>query len=170
MQTFEVFPFLRGTSTRYPIDRPYVGIPRRNRRPRDLSEPIHHAADDWFFRRFSCRFRSQALFVSPQLLVAAGYGATPDHVVRILPLGAYQYCWSRKTSDLLSVLKQVTNIEDVEQELVGADYTNSDLRGAHESGHELMLFCDRYVAIPVSQLVEDNAAPQPNKSIILTSS
>lgn len=153
IESFETLPFFRGISTK--IAHPVVEFTRRDRRPRDLPLAVHEAADDWFLRRFGVRFRSQAVFVTSLHVVAAGYG---PQTVRVLPLGRYQYCWSRATSDLLSILKGAAAAE-VPGLLDAASYLDTDLVGAHRHGHELMLYCEQYVAIPVDDSAAASSPP-----------
>lgn len=142
MESFETLPFLRGISNI--VSHPFVAPIRKDRRPRDLEFELHEAADDWFLKRFGVRFRSQSLFVTSLHVVASGYG---PQTVRILPLGDYRYCWSRTTSDLISILKGAA-VGQVQGLLDAAQYVDVDLAAAHRAGHEVMLYCDEYIAIP----------------------
>src|SRR5690242_373049 len=103
MSTFEDLSFYRGVSTRYRTDRPSVIIPRRDRRPRNSSVDFHEVADRWFARRFGIAYRSRGVFLTSGIVSATAYAATAAHVMRIVPISAYRYCWSPKISDLLFV-------------------------------------------------------------------
>jgi hypothetical protein len=154
MGTFESLPFFRGVSDRYPIDKPLVLTPRRDRRPRNSSGVFHRVADSWFKSRFGVYYRSQGLFVTSQRLSASTYGATADHVVRVVPLSSYRYCWSPIVSDLLFAATRLATAEttEIERYLHDACYRESGLDEAHVKGHEVMLYCERYVGIPVALL------------------
>lgn len=156
MESFETLPFLRGIAT--VISHPFVAPTRKDRRPRDLALDLHEAADDWFLKRFGVRFRSQSIFVTSVRVVASGYG---PQTVRILPLGNYRYCWSRSTSDLLSILKGAT-VGQVQGLLDAAQYVDVDLAAAHREGHEVMLHCDDYVAIPFENGPNPVSVPTAN--------
>jgi hypothetical protein len=148
--SFETLEFYRGVSVRFPIDRASVQVPRHDRKPKHLSSALHEAADKWFDAKFGTPFRSKGLFISSRIITASAYAASPDHVVRILPLSKYQYCWSPRISDLLFAANAVPD-EDPERFtafLADGDYRCDRLADAHVSGHEVMLLCDRYVAIP----------------------
>ena len=74
--------------------------------------------------------------------------------MRIVPLTGYRYCWSAKVADLLFKAKELANAEQssIAAFLEEAQYQESDLEGAYRAGHEIMLSCDLFVAIPVSLL------------------
>lgn len=166
--SFEALCFYRGMSSKYPTDRPYIREPRRDRRPRDSSPSFHEIADEWFFGRFGVKYRSQGTFVTANKLTATAYAASPGHVARVVPLSEYTYCWSPQVSDLLFKAKELANADPtaVRHFLESAQYQESDLALAHESGHEVMLHCSRYVAIPVDLLPE--AAQQARSGILLS--
>ena len=46
----------------------------------------------------------------------------------------------------------------IEMLLESADYTESNLRSAHERGHELMLHCDEFIAIPIRSEIENRSS------------
>lgn len=154
MESFETLQFFRGIAN--VVSHPFVTTTRKDRRPRDMPVDLHAAADEWFLKRFGVKFRSQALFVTSRLVIASGYG---QQTVRILPLGNYRYCWSRTTSDLLAILKDA-KASQVHALLDAAQYVDCALTEAHHTGHEVMLFCDEYVAIPVETTPPSGTASQ----------
>lgn len=165
MESFELLPFYRGISGKS-LEAPYVGKTRKDRVPRNTRPEMHFAADQWFESRFGVKYRSQALFLSGRRFTASGYGESPEHVVRVIPLGAYSFCWSPRISDLLSVTLNVQTTDGLLEELNAAGYRESGLQAAHESGNELMLFCERYIAVPLHLLEEPGQPSGPeNESI-----
>jgi len=154
MSSFEVLSFYRGLSARYDITCPTVHATRKDRRPRDMRIHLHDVADDWFLMEFGIRYRSQAVFVSSDLGVAGTYAATPNHVVRVIPLGPYRYCWSSQFSDLLEVGLHNPGIEEFKEDLASARYKEDCLEDAHRSGHEVMVFCESYICIPMNSIVQ----------------
>ena len=96
--------------------------------------------------------------LTSRLVTAHAYAATAAHVMRVIPLTGYQYCWSPKTSDLLFAAKKLerATTQEIEEYLISQDYREDDLSGAHESGHEVMLFCNVYVVIPLHIAVIGN--------------
>jgi hypothetical protein len=125
-----------------------------DRKPRNSSLNFHEAADEWFLDRFGLRYRSQAVFVTASMLMAASYAVSDGVVARIVPISEYRYCWSPRVSDLLFIAKDMANAskKDIWSELDTCQYKDNDLRLAADSGHELMLACAEYVALPVTVL------------------
>jgi hypothetical protein len=150
MISFEDLAFFRGVSDKYATDRPTVLAPRLDRRPKASAPQFHSAADDWFYKRFGIRYRSAALFLTSRLLSAQTYAATPAHVMRIVPLSDYRYCWSPKVSDLLFAATELANAgpDKIHEYLNSAEYCEGGLAEAHAAGHEVMLSCAQYVCIP----------------------
>lgn len=167
MHTFETLEFYRGMSNQYPIDRPVLVETRKNRVPRDTIPEVHIAADDWFNKRFGVRYRSQSVFLTSRCAVARGYGATPEHAFRVLPLGQYSFCWSPVADDMLKLMYDGVQAKDCPARLEAARYSENDLLEAHDSGHEVMLFCERYVAIPIGLFDLKSNVPEVSKIIIL---
>lgn len=157
--------FYRGTSKGEPSEAPYIGTTRKDRKPRNIANAIHLRADDWFENRFGVKYRSQALFLSSSRFTAQHYAASEKHVVRIIPLGTYKYCWSPNVRDLLSRFKEPSAVDHVNDILGAAGYIESDLLGAHKSEHEVMLYCEKYIAIPL-HLLEEATPTKEQKSLI----
>lgn len=141
-------------TSEYPTDRASLVVPRMDRRPRDSSLAFHEAADQWFESRFGVRYRSQSVFVTASPLSARIYAASPSHVMRVIPMSTYKYCWSPAVSDLIFAATKYADgsHEQVNAYLDQAAYRESELNEAHASGHEVMLSCERYIAIPVELL------------------
>ena len=169
MSTFETLTFYRGVSAKYPTDRAYVMTPRSDRRPKNSSLHFHQIADNWFRSHFGIAYRSEGVFVMSKIVSATAYAATPDHVVRIVPLSKYQYCWSPQISDLLFAANRMADspANDIESYLDTAEYREDGLQEAYDSGNEVMLHCERYIAIPLD-LVEGVTGPN-TQAIILPS-
>jgi hypothetical protein len=166
MSSFESLIFYRGVSVKYEIDRPSVIEMRRDRIPKNSSIDFHLAADNWFLKRFGVAYRSQALFLCSRQLTAQTYAASPKHVMRIVPLTAYKYCWSPKVSDLLfaATTFATADVSMVENHLDSVGYREDGLTDAHDAGHEVMLHCERYMAIPVDLCTKEASK---SRSLIL---
>lgn len=160
MATFESLTFYRGMSKKYPTDRPFVHQPRTNRRPRDSSQNFHNAADEWFLKRFGVPYRSAGVCVTALKLTAQAYAASPTHVMRVVPLTAYRYCWSPKVSDLLFKARELADagVHEINAFLDAADYTEAGLEDAFNAGSEVMLHCERYIAVPIGLLPSSGAS------------
>ncbi|MDO8770388.1 MAG: hypothetical protein Q7K57_17140 [Burkholderiaceae bacterium] len=155
MASFETLSFYRGVSNETPLDRPSLIHTRKNRRPRDTPICLHEAADKWFKASFGVAYRSQAVFLTPNRMTAQFYGKSPNHCVRVVPLGEYSYCWSSKYSDFLHLAKDAPTADELTARLPDAGYGTTDLALAHQSGNELMLCCDVYMAVPIGLLFEE---------------
>jgi hypothetical protein len=166
MDSFEALNFYRGVSARYDTTHPAVHETRRNRRPRDSALDFHEVADAWFNTRFGVPYRSQALLVTSKQLTAQAYAASPAHVMRIVPLTEYRYCWSPNATDLLFSAKKLAgaSAREIETHLDSLAYREDELTSAHASGNEVMLHCARYITIPV-----DSPPQEHSSSIILPS-
>lgn len=168
MDSFETLTFFRGVSARYNSQHPTIHETRRDRRPKDSSIEFHNVADEWFRSRFGVPYRSQALFLTSLKLTAQAYAATPAHVMRILPLSDYRYCWSPNAVDLLFAARKLEDAgrSEIEDHLASLGYREEGLAEAHAAGHEVMLHCDRYIAIPV-HLAPANGVEASGPSILL---
>ncbi len=139
LDTFETLQFFRGLSDEYSIDKTSIIVPRKDRRPRNSSPHFHEVADKWFLDKFGIPYRSQGVFVIARVLSASAYATSPDHVVRVIPLSTYRFCWSKKISDLLFGAQKLANApaEKIKDFLESACYQEDDLSAAHSSGNEV---------------------------------
>jgi hypothetical protein len=155
--SFESLSFYRGTSAKYPEKIPSVIKPRNDRRPKNSSIRFHEIADTWFEKNFGIRYRSQGVFLTSSKLTAAAYAETPSHVMRVVPISEYRFCWSPSVSDLLFGAKRLENAEsnEIQSYLDSMNYREYDLKDAHEKSCEVMLYCKEYVCIPIGLLEED---------------
>lgn len=147
-ETFEFLSFYRGVSARYETRHPTLHATRRDRLPRDMKPELHQLADEWFFKKFGIKYRSQSLFLSSDENVATSYAASAFHVMRIIPIGEYSYCWSSSIQDLLQICITDQREENLLHTLENSNYKQTDLAQAHAYRHEVMLFCERYICIP----------------------
>ena len=69
---------------------------RKNRRPMSMHIAMHNIIDDWFYKKFSVRARSNAMFGSFNDDHASEYG----DVYMIFPIGKYMMLSSDKVRDL----------------------------------------------------------------------
>lgn len=166
--SFETLAFYRGISSPFNIEHPSMRRVRKDRVPRNMSHELHGRADTWFYEKFGVRYRSQALFVTSSSFIATNYAATQGAVVRVIPVGPYRYCWSKKRSDLL-FFNASENKTTIEEYLDDSNYIETDLKDAFSSGNEVMLYCEQYVAIPIGLLTPkiDKESAQKRSSLIL---
>lgn len=130
---------------------------RRDRRPKNMPEHLHLAADAWFSERFGVRYRGAGLFCTGDAAQAATHGRTS----LIFPIGGFQFCWSPHVRDLhewftASRGERWTRDEFVRR-LVVLDYAEDDLAGAIASGNEVMVACARYYAVQLHDEIERRA-------------
>ena len=154
--SFESLKFLRGVGQDIQIDRPTIHKTRMDRRPRDLALRLHEEANQWFDDKFGIRYRSQALFVTGSWTSARVYAASDEHVMRIIPLTPYRFCWSATLRDLLEYHTSANIGESMKDFLERNMYSEDDLRAANVSGHEVMLHCTEYVAIPCPRPAQES--------------
>lgn len=96
------FPFLwRGTYARGDADISKV-IPRKNRQPKDMPGDLHEILDDYFYKKFGWRPRSEGVFCAAARSTAEGYG---DRPFLIFPFDGYKYLWNKKVDDLYSKME-----------------------------------------------------------------
>lgn len=69
---------------------------RTNRHPVDTPNNISKLMDNWFNKKFGIKFRSEALFVTGNVIAAKHFG----YVYIVFPIGNYDYSWSPVYSDL----------------------------------------------------------------------
>ena len=81
---------------------------RRDRKPLDTVPLIAGMVDDWFLENYAHRYRTQALFVTNDIGTANRFGEP----VIILPIGKFNYVWSKKTNDLTPAIdNSVVNLD-----------------------------------------------------------
>ncbi|MCG5266900.1 hypothetical protein MCL27_17915 [Acinetobacter pittii] len=153
MDIFEKEMFYRGMSNRYPVDRPYIVTPRKDRRPLNTDNRFHSIVDDWFFKKFGVYYRSQSVFLTKNKQVACTYAHNNSykHVVRVIPLTPYNYCWSSKIEDLYTISHDyaLSSIEEIESKLESLEYTQLNLSNSKNFSNEIMVACSQYIAIPI---------------------
>ncbi len=167
MSSFEKLTFYRGLVHPIEQDHPSIVVTRKNRKPRDSKYDTHSRADAWFEKKFGIKYRSQAVFVTSSLFTAQNYSRDGGMVVRVIPIDEYSYCWSPTYNDLLSFASSSSGF-DIESYLEKGNYLDTDLEKAFESQHEVMLYCDRYIAIPINLISNNDDKPATAaKSLII---
>lgn len=167
METFETLSFYRGKSDDISVDAPSICETRKDRAPRNTPPEIHERADAWFEMKFGIKYRSQAIFLTSSQYTARGYAASDKHVFRIIPIGPYNYCWSTKIGDMLSIYIESSTSSSIDDVLKKANYIETNLKDARDSGHEVMLFCEKYIAIPIHLLDGEELSDQHKSTIFL---
>lgn len=153
MNIFEKEVFYRGMSNRYPIDEPYIVTPRKDRRPLNTDNRFHSIADEWFFKKFGIYYRSQSVFLTTNKEVARTYAHNNSykHIVRVIPLTPFSYCWSSNVEDLYTISLDYisSSSEEIESKLESLEYTTFNLSNSKNIPNEIMVTCNQYIAIPI---------------------
>lgn len=146
----------------------YTMILRKNRLPTDTPLNVHEITDDWMLKKFGERFRSNALFCTPEKLQSMNYGEP----FIVLPIGSFSYLWSNKVKDLFHTFnkeriekdgkeKSVNELghfisdvgEDISKEiqneiikvLINQEYQTENL--ISNENNEVMLACEKFYII-----------------------
>ena len=152
------------------------GVPAKlkcpvNRVPQSTVEYVHAMIDDWFLEKTGISYRSNAVFATGNIAMAAQFGAT----YAIFPTGDFNFCWSplvidmtydlvkprsHRFSDLSEMPEEDDNesIDEVHEVVLGsldaAQYRQNNLSTAIKSGHEIMIHCSTYYAVPKDNVDE----------------
>jgi hypothetical protein len=133
---------------------------RKNRDALDTPDVIHKWVDNWFYKKFGIKARSQTVFCTSSYGQAMNYGS----VYFLFPIGKFEVIWSKKHQDLFRRSYMDKGLEDY-QEYFMDDFANTYVKGnpidALNSGNEIMLYCKEYYLMrtknnPVKDIVIDN--------------
>jgi len=81
---------------------------RKDRRPRDSTDCMHYAFNEYFKEKFGKPYRSISVFCTGDPDIANEYaGSGTNHV--IFPVGDFDYCWSPQLSDLFGEFEYKLN-------------------------------------------------------------
>ncbi len=124
---------------------------RKDRKPLSFTKPVHKKLDDWFFDNFGVKHRSQSLFcfgndASPTQLRTFG-----AHTIAIFPMGDFKFAWSENVGDLYDLLS-VSGDVSIDKQMRDFKFKDTDLVNAIKSNKEIMINCDKYLAIPISSI------------------
>ena len=171
--TFDFKTLKRGMKNKPKL---FIGNVRPDRKPTDTPLPIHEFMDNWFYKKFGVKFRSNAMFATKSQS-ARLYG----DVYIVFPIGEFKYCYSSTIDDLYATIankiesklsshyapltKEKFNdflsdddnlkfaIDIVEKILSDSKYIDSDLKYVSYNP-EIMINCKSYLAIK-SDLYDD---------------
>lgn len=164
--SFDFEPFYRGMKNKPNI---LIGSVRTDRKPMNTPLPIHEFMDNWFYKKFGVKFRSNAMFTIKDKPNAKFFG----DVYIVFPIGEFKYCYSNDVFDLydliISKIQQYTDInatdintflsdkqhlktviDIVEKILIDSNYVDSNLK-ALSVNSEIMINCKSYLAIKESE-------------------
>lgn len=140
-------------SGRKKIQNFYTSKVRKNRTPKNTPKELHEQLDNAFNDIFGIKARSQTLFCATKY-TASRYG-DPFY---IFPIDKYEVIWSNKVEDLY--IDNVLDLKDQNFEYVKnwveENYQKGNLCKAIESGNEVMVYCDKYLAINTEAYNEES--------------
>ena len=149
----------RGLSYKIPDDQliSIVDV-RQDRKPRDTPGDIHTQIDDWFAANLpsGIRYRSSSVFCSGREVIAHTYAVVGSKVAVVLPVGEFHYCWSPVVRDLYrrstALGREVATVDEMMQ--LGKYVEDQNLPRAVDSGHEVMLHCQKVLLIRIDRANE----------------
>lgn len=177
-QYLDEFKTIYNSGTKLPLRRGMTVQPtdhitkikvNKNRQPSNTHPRIHQACDDWFYKEFGIRARSQTTFCTSSKIITMDYGFS----FLVFPAKDFQIIWSRKVRDLFmflterKVVEEITGkefnrndslnmiddkneitdkalFEGVNNILDQCDYVMGNLDQALASKNEIMVYCDHY--------------------------
>lgn len=120
------------------------------RKPKDMPLSVHQYIDNWFLNKFGIKYRSQAVFGTGSMMLAAEYGS--PHMM--LPIGNFNFCWTPILEDLYKEFDGADAMygqEAINKWMSSLQYRQNDnLKLAIESGNEIMISCDEYYLLNAS--------------------
>jgi hypothetical protein len=127
---------------------------RTDRKPLSTNEEVHKFMDDFFFKKFRWKARSEGVFTTPVETQADVYGLP----YLFFPIGSYKFIWSPEIYDFFTdiesyVFIKVANISLRDKRLIDRGfkkletYTDKDLNQAIKSKGEIMFKCSSYYLV-----------------------
>ena len=115
---------------------------RKDRNPTDTPIKFHNWLDDWFYKKFGIRARSNSVFCTGDTDVIETYG----NQYVIFPIGKFKIIWNSQLKDLFNIVHFDYGIEHWIEEFLkkSKTYKTGDLQGAIKSKNEIMLHCKEY--------------------------
>jgi len=160
-----VFKFYRGL-----VDDPsdiIIKDVRKDREPKDTVPVISKLFDDLLFKKFKWHPRQEGLFITSNRNEAQSYGFSEELVHVIFPVGKFKYVWSPSIIDFWTEFQNRSMYDEefdagryTKSEMIRkfggivremfSSYTDKNIKIAlnnHDKRCEVMVKCDRYVAI-----------------------
>jgi len=130
-----------------------------DRMPSAMGMTAHNVINDYFTERFGEPFRNSVFCVSNPNL-ASSFG----EVYNVFPIGEFTSLWSPKVEDLNYKMplwirdlmkgtdEYMDKVGDLWETLDSYRYRTDDLNSAAAFGHEIMIRCKEYYAIPKAHI------------------
>ena len=116
---------------------------RKGRKPKDTPQEIHEWLDNWFYKKFGIKARSNTLFCTSDFGFASNYGI----VHYVFPIGKFEMIWSYKHKDIYNRAYMDRGLEryiEYFEDNFADTYIKGNERKALGTGHEIMLSCKEY--------------------------
>lgn len=123
---------------------------RADRAPKDTSDELHKAMDDWFLEKFGFKARSNAMFATGHATIAGTYGS----LYAVFPIGDFEFVWSPNVDDL-TLRTENLRPDEIPDVLEDCEFRKTGLRSAINSQNEIMISCREYYAVPLKLAFED---------------
>lgn len=142
----------------------YIITPRKDRLPLSTSPELHKKFDAYFKKAFGWKARSEGVFCAgnPSAMYGESYA--------IIPIGKWEYLWGKNVYDLTTDFNtlfskvfgrdkwhEIGGLSGITQEIVdqvldSGQYIDTELALALRRNQEIMLKCDKYLAIHIELL------------------
>lgn len=145
---------------------------RKDRRPLSTPGPLHDALQDWFDDKFGVYARSKSLFcLGKKAYKTTSLDQYGYATYAIFPIGKFDCIWSPNVDDLYSNLEFSITKQEVDMNFIklvktgtpesewlpqlnkyldSLKYVNGEVRRAGNNSAEVMLHCDNYLAVDVT--------------------
>lgn len=123
---------------------------RQDRNPSATRREDHNMVDNWFYRTFGFKARSQAVFCLGKKAKDSTIDIYGDPYI-IFPIGKFEYVWSPYVDDLFSEMtlnmKHIKTQDEINWFLEDKGYTSTNIEKALRGRSEIMIKCSSYYAI-----------------------
>jgi len=125
---------------------------RKDRKPKDTPMEIHEWIDEWFYKKFGIKARSNSIFCSFNEKISKDYG-NPYYII---PIGKYSTIASPTIEDLFDVMENdwgdVNSLDYIKDELEKGNYQKN--KNVNNDITEYMLHCNEYYMFSVDEMTE----------------
>lgn len=145
---YDLYRYTLFRGVRNSVPNQFVMARPEERQPTDTPYNDHVIADDFFYKKFGVKYRSNAFFVTGSTTQAENYG----DVYVAFPLGPFSCCWSADVNDMTNDLSnwqdnayltgkttKLTPTQVTSNFFKQAKYGPGNIKKAIYSGNEIML-------------------------------
>jgi hypothetical protein len=147
---------------------------RKDRTRLDNNPQFHEVVDNIFQEKFKWKPRSQGMFCSSDRDEIEGYGSP----YMVFPMGRFKYLWAPEVKDLIIQMNKAARqvgvfngrnndfddetvrlFKEIMEPYIEGTYKDHDLHHAIDMGNEIMIGCDKYLAVPVPRSIINDREP-----------